>query len=75
MAMLEIVVSGIGCSSFQISPDSFGTLNSKIPQVVASSFPELEIGYLDQILYHSPGMLSPQSGRAHNNETYGLFCP
>ena len=51
MAMLEIVVSSVGGGLLQISQNSFGTLDSKVPQEAAAAFPEFEVGYLDQILH------------------------
>ncbi len=39
MAMLEIVVSGIGGGLLQICQNSFGTLDSKVAQQAAATFP------------------------------------
>src|SRR6266700_258691 len=69
--MLEIVVSGIGGSLLQISQNSFGALDSKIPQEAAAAFPEFEVGYLDQVLHHGPRRLAPQGGGAQNGEADG----
>src|SRR5438876_1469995 len=68
MSMLEIVVSGIGGGLLQISQNSFGAVDSKVPQQTAAPFPEFEIGYLDQVLYQRPRRLAPERGRAHNGE-------
>src|SRR6266404_9286501 len=68
MAMLEIVVSGIRCGLLQISQNRFGTLDSKVSQEAAATFPKFEISYLDQILEQDPRRLPPERGRAHNSE-------
>src|SRR5437667_8908923 len=73
--MLEIVVSGIGSSLLQISQNSFGALDSKIPQEAAAAFPEFEVGYLDQVLHQGPRRLAPQGGGAQNGEADGPSDP
>src|SRR5713226_5120439 len=75
MTMLEIVVSGIGGSSFYISQNSFRMLDSKVPQEAAAVFPEFEVGYLDQVIHQRPRRLAPQAGRAHNGQADGLSHP
>src|SRR6266699_2091865 len=75
MAMLEIVVSGVGGSLLQISQNSFGTLDSKVPQQAAAACPEFDVGYLDQILHQSPRRLPPPGGRAQNGKADGPSHP
>src|SRR6266568_838957 len=75
MAMLEIVVSGVGGGLLQISQNRFRTLNSKVPQEAAASFPEFEVGYLDQILHQGPRRFAPQRGGAQNGEADGPSHP
>src|SRR6266704_679029 len=75
MAMLEIVVSGVGGGLLQISQNRFGTLDSKVPQEAAATFPEFEVGYLNQVLHQGARRLAPQGGGAQNGEADGPSHP
>src|SRR5437773_736614 len=75
MAMLEIVVRGIGGGFFQISQNSFGMLDSKVAQKAAAVFPEFEVGYLDQVLHQGQRRLAPHGSCAHYGEADGSSYP
>lgn len=71
MAMLEMVVSGIGGCLLQVAQDRFGPLDSKISQKSAPTFPQFQVCCLNQILDQRLRGLSPQGGSAHDRKTDG----
>src|SRR5580765_48674 len=75
MLMLEVVVSRIGGNSLQVSQNAVRTLQGKLPQQTAPPFPQLEVGYLNQVLDLPPGRSSPKSGGERDDEANGLMHP
>src|ERR1700752_5135475 len=65
MAMLEIVVGGIGSSLFQISQNRVGTLYRKVPQKAAATFPQFQVNHLHKILNEGTGWLAPPGCSPH----------
>ena len=73
--MLEIVVRKVDGSSLQVSQNSFRMLDSEVSKEAAPTFPEFEVGPLEQLLHQGPRRLAPQRSRANNGEADGPSYP
>src|SRR6185369_9528858 len=71
IAVLEVVMRGIGGGSLEISQNSFRALDGKVAQKASASFPEFYVGYLYQVLHQGSRRLSPHGSRTHNYEAEG----